>query len=778
MPGAGDCPRWTADVPEPETSVVYEDSRHRAELTSYVAKGGRVKDVRVRGPPRMTRKEALKDGAELRRAALQGGYDPSLFHVRNRRKELESVKWKDSDLVGADVEDPEEEARLKRVAARRAEEEAREEQKRLKEKEKEQSEAQQRMRDQIESQTNKFQPIGPGWIKPGALVSLPKISHSSWMIHEKQDSNGKYRPWLYFNTVTGKYYRQKDSGVGYIQTGTPNAPRDFPIGVRVGSASLTSKAGKKLDMAVLLPELQKTGFLLKQPLEFLDRPSSLFVLCDGLRNSPAATEFCAKKFHTVLLPRLSARATEWEDFELVDIVRDAAEALDGMLMDSPACFAGCNFAVGLLAGTRLVVGALGGVRCVLCRPARVAAKPAGKPIVAGVGAGAQVSWQAQLVAGGDAHTTASEDERLRVVSAGNRLLDGGAEAISAGSARAQTLATIKEEQERLIVQVSQAANPFATLGVTPADLRQGSAAIRRIFRRMSLAVHPDKAAEGRRSRAVAAFAKLEAAATSIEDMLKADAAATMLMAEIDALLDEGKLAADPAVAAKLLGVEEGCGAKAAKEAAKKRFEAPLGRLQFASRHDVERAFKALEVAQEAVVRGTRLWVPPAEDEAVRVTRALGCRDLKTPVPLLSAGLVAECVDLEQLGGTVGLALLSDGAAGLGDAEVASELARHAPARPRAAALRLALTAKKELTAAVGIVCAYFELEGISNAGGGATASAPPAKKSENGQAGSRQDQPHPVEVVRAEGRGRIRAPRAACTDEVAGGRRTRAPGSS
>eukprot|EP00971_Amphidinium_carterae_P247109 4907626-Amphidinium_carterae.1 len=46
--------------------------------------------------------------------------------------------------------------------------------------------------------------------------------------------------------------------------------------------------------------------------EIVCRPAALLVLCDGLRNSAAATEFCARNLYTLLLPRLSARATEWE----------------------------------------------------------------------------------------------------------------------------------------------------------------------------------------------------------------------------------------------------------------------------------------------------------------------------------------------------------------------------------------------------------------------------------------------------------------------------------
>merc|ERR1719195_1191801 len=117
-----DPPPWTADVPEPEVGVVAEDGRYRAELTNYVQKGAKVKDIRVRGPARLTRKEAQKDGAELRRAALTGGgNDPALFHVRARRKELEEIKWKEKDLKGLNDEEEERERERERQRHEEAE---------------------------------------------------------------------------------------------------------------------------------------------------------------------------------------------------------------------------------------------------------------------------------------------------------------------------------------------------------------------------------------------------------------------------------------------------------------------------------------------------------------------------------------------------------------------------------------------------------------------------------------------------------------------------------
>lgn len=710
MGGDDDAPRWTADVPRPEVSIDYEDGVYRAELTNYVRKGDRVKDIRVRGPARSLRREAKKDAAELRKAAYCGGSDPALFHVRLRRKELETIKWKKEDLKEfEDVEEIQNEP-PKTLAQKRQEEQRKREE-----------EARSGHSDVLlrlaaaDKPSEAHKPVGPNWKRPGSMTQLPQIEghpSNSWFIHEKQDSSGKYRAWLFFNSSTGKYYAQK--GTGYLQVGVPNSPQDYPVSVRVGSANLSSRSGKKLDMAVVLPELHKTGFMLKQALDFFDKPASLFVLCDGLRNVAAASEFCARKLHTLLLPKLSARASEWEDFELTDLLRDVVEALDALLLSSPASLAGCSLAVGLVAGTRLVLGALGGVRCIVCRPPTPEAAAAAKRI----GISGPAPWTSQLLAGGDAHTIASEEERLRIESVSGRLVEGppgmaSSMRLSPVSARPAALAAIADDRERLLAQIARAANPFATLGLlAPEELRAGRSAIRTKFRKCSLAVHPDKWMQGEalRPRAMAAFAKLEAAASAIEAMLQADAGAPEVLAGIDLAHDAGRLVADPSAAARLLGVEEGCTEKSARQAVERRFHAPLSCLQGVCPKDVERALRTLEVAEEAAVRGTALWAPPEADEAVAVTRALGCRDLKAPTALLSATLHAECIEL-QPGSRIGVALLSDALSSVSDEAVAKQLAAHSPSRPRAAALRLALSAAAKADgAAIGAICAFLDFE--------------------------------------------------------------------
>jgi len=501
--------------------------------------------------------------------------------------------------------------------------------------------------------------------------------------------------------------------------------------VRVGNASVVSGKGSKLDMAVLLPDLHKTGFLLKQPLEFMDKPASLFVLCAGLRNTGLAAEFCAKRLHSMLLPKLSARATVWYDYELVEMLGEAAKALDKALLDSPACFAGCHLALALLAGCRLIVSSLGHVRCLLCRPSLAASTP-NKPATPGK-APAGTPWAAKPIAGTPAHTSTSG----AMEKSGN-LLYGR-------SACQETLATLSTDWDRELLRVSRAANSFAVLGLTVADIEGGAAAIRRTYRKRSLVVHPDKVDESQRKESTVVFSKLEAAAEAVTAMLQEDAAATVLLARIHLLHDEGRLEADPAIAASLLNVKEGCTVSVANNAVDKELLGPLRKLQNVARQDVERALKILEVAKDVAVRAVRpSWQPSGAELGVNASRALGCKDLKVPEALIGAAVTTEVILLSP-GEPAGLALLSEGAEAVPDAAVAQRLAEHWPGRPRAAALRIALDAQQAVELqqnsangaehgprreAASVVCVLFNADSaVEGSTGTAVGSGmPPAKR--------------------------------------------------
>jgi len=208
----------------------------------------------------------------------------------------------------------------------------------------------------------------------------------------------------------------------------------------------------------------------------------------------------------------------------------------------------------------------------------------------------------------------------------------------------------------------------------------------------------------------------EAAADAVDAMLQKDASATVLLAQIHAAHDEGRLESEPAVAALLLGVQEGCSRKESKAAWKNKFEKPLSKLQDVGRQDVEQAMKLLEIAEETVVRGTRLWTPAGKNAGVAATRALGCKDLKKPVALLGVDLSVEVAQLD-IGESAGLVLITEGAEHVSDAMIARHMAEHSPVRPRAAALRIAADAEAPLSdggarrrEAVSVVCAFMHSE--------------------------------------------------------------------
>eukprot|EP00913_Durusdinium_trenchii_P014308 g13424.t1 len=182
---------------------------------------------------------------------------------------------------------------------------------------------------------------------------------------------------------------------------------NLPVRISHGSACLPAVGGRKDTMAVMLPELHRTCHLLKQPLLFLDRPAALFLLVDGLRESSAAALFCAQRFHTFFLPRLSARHDEPEDFELIDMVNQAVEDLDKSLLESNARYAGCGLALLLVLGQRVLVANVGHCRAVLCTPPkRSAGPPSSKDL-----------WNIRLLVGGGRTGKALADvtklERLR-----------------------------------------------------------------------------------------------------------------------------------------------------------------------------------------------------------------------------------------------------------------------------------------------------------------------------------------------------------------------------
>jgi len=205
--------------------------------------------------------------------------------------------------------------------------------------------------------------------------------------------------------------------------------------------------------------------------------------------------------------------------------------------------------------------------------------------------------------------------------------------------------------------------------------------------------------------ASAAHARVIEAAAVVEAMLGLDYFGTQLLAELFNLMDEERGIPSTKKAAAVLGVELGCSKENVQLAIERRFRAPIQQLLAASPELVSRGFCILGELAEAATRSANLWAP--EDRSVRLTRAMGFRDLKTPRRLLGCEVAFEVRRLEP--GSLGLTLLSGAARSLSEARVAQIAQRH-NGRPRAACVRTATEAAAAAPdEAVGAVTLYINI---------------------------------------------------------------------
>eukprot|EP00931_Biecheleriopsis_adriatica_P100902 TRINITY_DN76138_c0_g1_i1.p1 TRINITY_DN76138_c0_g1~~TRINITY_DN76138_c0_g1_i1.p1 ORF type:complete len:764 (+),score=178.46 TRINITY_DN76138_c0_g1_i1:147-2438(+) len=162
----------------------------------------------------------------------------------------------------------------------------------------------------------------------------------------------------------GKYL-MKDAKTGQFQTvNAPHVSSEIPIAVRAGGSNILRK-GAKLDRSVLLPDLKKIARLaMKFPLSFLDSPSSAFALFQGIRSAEAA-DWCAKNFHTKLIPQLAKKIHTWETQELRNLLEKVLQELDAEVLKSSSAYSGCSAILALLIGDRLAVSVVGQARVVL-----------------------------------------------------------------------------------------------------------------------------------------------------------------------------------------------------------------------------------------------------------------------------------------------------------------------------------------------------------------------------------------------------------------------------
>mmetsp|Transcript_76257 Transcript_76257/g.176975 ORF Transcript_76257/g.176975 Transcript_76257/m.176975 type:complete len:795 (+) Transcript_76257:46-2430(+) len=480
---------------------------------------------------------------------------------------------------------------------------------------------------------------------------------------------------VYFAQVGSRMgqYLMQDAKKQWLEVDTPHSSAEFPIAARAGGASAVRK-GCKLERTVLLNELPKIARLaLKFPLSFVDAPASAFALFQGLRSAEAA-DWCAKNFHTKLIPLLATKIHAWETKELQDVLGRVLRELDAELLKGSHAFSGCAAVVALLLGDRLVVSGVGQVRVVLLF---------------------EDGSSRQLLAGTCDFTTGSERERveeaLGVVHGGalyRSLPEGGLD-------DAQRILRSRHTFEVLQIEAGG-----------PADEKS----VRSAYRRLALRVHPDKRADDADVEAFnKAFSRLERAKEVLESMLSADAEACrelhrVLRAEVHTR--EG--AAELLTVDKVATTDTDQVAEEAEQAAKNLIKR-LKKLDSVSSSDHELGVASCNEAVETMRRPNSPEALPRQEALLRnglsTSRAMGARDLRYPAPIVRMEPESASWHVPTTS-NCRLAMLS-GATTLLRNDRLSATTVKLKRCPKAAALRWCLDADAS-AASVGAVCVGFE----------------------------------------------------------------------
>jgi len=484
------------------------------------------------------------------------------------------------------------------------------------------------------------------------------------------------RSGVYFSQLgsrMGQYLMEDPVSEGsFREVDTPHTSSDFPVVARAAGASAVRR-GAKMERTVLLNELPKIARLaLKFPLSFVDTPASAFALFQGLR-SPEAADWCAKNFHTKLIPALAAKIHTWQTRELQDALKKVLRELDAELLKSPHAFSACNAVVALLLGERLVVCGIGQVKAVL-----LFEDGSTKPLLVGtcdLGAGA---------------------ERERVEAAHGIVHEGllhwsGAEGLD----EAQRILHARHEFDVLEIEAGG-----------PSDEKD----LKKAYRKLALRVHPDKISdEGRREAFNQAFARLEAAREALERMLDADGEACRELHRVLRFQVHTREAA-----AELLGVDKVVSwdterlVEDAEKASRKLIKG-LEKMEGVAGGTHKLAVAMCREAVETIRRPNSVEALPRQEALLRVglstSRAMGARDLRFPSPAVLMEPESTSWTLPSDKGCR-LALLSGATAAMETQRLVANAAR-LRRRPKAAALQWCL-ASEASAASVGAVCIVFD----------------------------------------------------------------------
>jgi len=602
------------------------------------------REISVQGPRRDRRGEAIKD-TDVLRLAFQAEGESGLKRVAKR---LDNKQWTKAELAGsAEVSldgllvDPVKAEELVRHKERLAE----------------------------------------GWCASNSLKNQEKlIPPGEGWVRFNEDMLWDPRSEVYFAQLgqqQGKYLMQDAKTKQWQEVNAPHTSAEIQIQVRAAGCNILRK-GTKLDRTVLLPELPKIARLaLKFPLSFLDSPASAFAIFQGLRSAEAA-DWCAKNFHTKLIPLLAKKIHTWETKELENLLQRVLKELDSEILKSSHAYSGSSAIVAVLIGDRLVISGVGQVRVALlfddgsCR---------------------------ELLGGTKDFKEGAERERVEDAQGivHGELLHGSAGGLELNDAR----------------RILYARSNFEVLQLDVRKDGLDEKQIKTAYRKLALKVHPDKRSDTDDLDAFnKAFARLESAKEALEALLGVAQDAIKELCRVlqaDVHTREG--------AAELLGVDgtpSSETAQVAEEAAKaSRFL--VKRLEPLEHVAIKEHTRAVAMCKEAVETLRR----PASKEALprqealrqhglSQSRALGVRDMRFPSPIVTMSPESISWTAPRNKGAR-VALLVGATAALDDKQLSSSSSSFKRC-PKASALRWCQTADAEAPGVVA-ACLRFEAKG-------------------------------------------------------------------
>lgn len=133
------------------------------------------------------------------------------------------------------------------------------------------------------------------------------------------------------------------------------------------SGSGSSDPAAATTKTVLIKDLISVGQALKMPLDFLDRPASLFAIFAKAGTGMQCVDYCTKNLHIQFLKMFRTYHGAWDTLRVHYMIRAAFMELEKeFAKKNPegAKTQGCSAGVCLLLGSRLFVAAVGGCRAV------------------------------------------------------------------------------------------------------------------------------------------------------------------------------------------------------------------------------------------------------------------------------------------------------------------------------------------------------------------------------------------------------------------------------